>query len=318
VAEHILKVHRCEDEAVKPPYSKEQMQRYIRFARSLNPKLTPESQAVLVDCYRRLRQGDTLGRSRTAYRITVRQLESMIRLSEALARLHCSDIIKPDYVREAFRLLRKSIIHVENDDVTFENEDDDNDDDDDDGGGDDGGDGMETEPIHHPGEYGADETQEPPSDEMETHEAETRKDDDDDDDEAAEKPPPKKRSKKEKKKTQITFEEYQAISSAIATYLRSLERDDDPDGEDDKDDKEKLSKSTYLTWEQVVDWYLEQIEGRIGDSLEELERMRKLTNLVIRRLIHSERILIVIGEPPKTKAEERQAKLMVHPNVVLS
>ena len=48
----------------------------------------------------------------------------MIRLSEALARLHCDDVIQPAYVREAFRLLQKSIIHVETEDVTFDNEED--------------------------------------------------------------------------------------------------------------------------------------------------------------------------------------------------
>ena len=66
-----------------------------------------------MDCYRLLRQNDILGRNKTAYRITVRQLESLVRLSEALARLHLDDPVQPVYVKEAYRLLQKSIIFVE-------------------------------------------------------------------------------------------------------------------------------------------------------------------------------------------------------------
>ena len=76
---------------------------------------------MLVDCYRILRQDDAVGsRTQTAYRITVRQLESLIRLSEALARLQLDNQVRPSYVKEAFRLLRQSIIHVESADVNLD------------------------------------------------------------------------------------------------------------------------------------------------------------------------------------------------------
>lgn len=314
VAEHILKVHRCEEEAVMPPFTKEQLQRYIRFARTVTPKITPESQKVLVDCYRKLRQGDTLGRSRTAYRITVRQLESMIRLSEALARLHCDDVIQPAYVREAFRLLQKSIIHVETEDVTFDHEDEDdeplvgNDEDDDD---DDNGNGptpMETEPTSHPGEYTNDGEQETQQQQQQQQEPAAGDASASNPEESADtqEAPPKPKSKKKKKKTQITFEEFESISNAIATYLRSLESDDEE------------VESKYLTWRQVVDWYLEQREEEIGDSLEELERMRKMVNLVIRRLINVDHVLMYIGDGPTTKAQEQETKIAVHPNYTMS
>jgi DNA replication licensing factor MCM6 len=55
---------------------------------------------VLVEQYKRLRTDDAAPGSATAYRITVRQLEALVRLSEALARVHCSETILPSYVRE--------------------------------------------------------------------------------------------------------------------------------------------------------------------------------------------------------------------------
>jgi DNA replicative helicase MCM subunit Mcm2 (Cdc46/Mcm family) len=43
----------------------------------------------------------------------VRQLESMIRLAEARARLELQEVINVAHVREAARLLKMSIVHVE-------------------------------------------------------------------------------------------------------------------------------------------------------------------------------------------------------------
>ena len=67
--------------------------RYINFARLFKPKLTEDAAEFLVDQYKHLRQRDTGGGVKSSWRITVRQLESMIRLSEASARLNCSETV---------------------------------------------------------------------------------------------------------------------------------------------------------------------------------------------------------------------------------
>ena len=54
------------------------------FARLFKPKVTEESMDFLVEQYRHLRQRDTGGGFKSSWRITVRQLESMIRLSEVI------------------------------------------------------------------------------------------------------------------------------------------------------------------------------------------------------------------------------------------
>jgi DNA replication licensing factor MCM6 len=72
----------------------------------------------MINEYKKLRQRENSNKS--AWRITVRQLESMIRLSEALARMHLLEEVKADHVEEAFRLLSKSIIRVEQPDIQFD------------------------------------------------------------------------------------------------------------------------------------------------------------------------------------------------------
>ena len=123
LAEHIVKIHRLRDDSVQPEFSTEQLQRYIRFARTFQPEFTPEAKVTLVEKYKELRADDAQGGiGRNSYRITVRQLESLIRLSEAIAKACCVVEVTPTFVREAFGLLRQSIISVEKDDVEVEDE----------------------------------------------------------------------------------------------------------------------------------------------------------------------------------------------------
>ncbi|RLN66668.1 hypothetical protein BBP00_00002066 [Phytophthora kernoviae] len=99
IAEHIVNIHMPNElqvaAAENGAYSEEDLKRYIKFARTLNPIITPEAKRMMVACYRSLRENDVVsnGQTNIAYRITVRQLESMIRLSEALARLDLMDVV---------------------------------------------------------------------------------------------------------------------------------------------------------------------------------------------------------------------------------
>lgn len=119
ISRHILNIHRFLDDATEPEFSPEQIQRYIKYARTIKPRLCREAADVLVERYRQLRQSDSTGVG-SSYRMTVRQLESMIRLSEAIARLHCDPEVKAVYVREACRLLKSSIIRVETENIDLD------------------------------------------------------------------------------------------------------------------------------------------------------------------------------------------------------
>merc|ERR1712204_60823 len=126
VAKHILGTHQKqtgqggmevdEDEAADR-FKVEAIQKYVRYARTIKPKITEESKKWFVRYYRQLRQRDQSDQK--AYRFTVRQLESLIRLSEGLARVHCDNVVSPKYVKEAARLLKKSIISVDSEDVAL-------------------------------------------------------------------------------------------------------------------------------------------------------------------------------------------------------
>ncbi|XP_062012221.1 DNA replication licensing factor MCM6 isoform X1 [Rosa rugosa] len=117
IAHHIVRVHQKREEALSPTFTTAQLKRYIAYAKTLKPKLNSDARKLLVDSYVALRRGDTAPGSRVAYRMTVRQLEALIRLSEAIARSYLEIQVKPHHVRLAVRLLKTSIISVESSEI---------------------------------------------------------------------------------------------------------------------------------------------------------------------------------------------------------
>jgi DNA replication licensing factor MCM6 len=81
--------------------------------------MTHKAAVYLRRSYVSLRSQDVMSH-KSSYRITVRQLESLIRLSEAIARLHCSIEITETHVSVAAKLLSNSIMKVHCPDVELE------------------------------------------------------------------------------------------------------------------------------------------------------------------------------------------------------
>lgn len=120
IAQHIVNMHRLRDNALQPDFSMEQVQTYIKFCRTITPQFTRESAEILKEEYKAIRQREKNDNNKHAYKVTVRQLESLVRLSEAIARAHCDNLIRPNYVREVCRLLRHSNINISKKDIMLD------------------------------------------------------------------------------------------------------------------------------------------------------------------------------------------------------
>jgi DNA replication licensing factor MCM6 len=101
VAAHITRMHRYGESSMKEDITQLELQQYIATARAVKPKITPASRVRLTKRYKQMRQEQGRG-------VTVRQLESLLRLSEAVARVHLSDFVTPEYVDMAFSLVNST------------------------------------------------------------------------------------------------------------------------------------------------------------------------------------------------------------------
>ncbi|GMR42274.1 hypothetical protein PMAYCL1PPCAC_12469, partial [Pristionchus mayeri] len=128
IARRILDNHRslASHTTKETKYTKDDIQKYIMFAKCFKPKMSPECGDAFKSAYVKMRLNDSANAYSSSWRITVRQLESLIRLSEALARLHCSSHVTAAHIAQATKLLSKSVVRVEQSDIdlddSFEND----------------------------------------------------------------------------------------------------------------------------------------------------------------------------------------------------
>lgn len=93
---------------------------YVQYAKEhYNPVMSEEGKNELVKCYVEMRKlGDDSRSSEKRVTATTRQLESMIRLSEAHAKMRLSQVVELSDVQEAVRLMRSAIKEYATDPIT--------------------------------------------------------------------------------------------------------------------------------------------------------------------------------------------------------
>lgn len=119
IASHIIKVHASADKTSIDSKSKEEnwLKRYIQYCRTeCHPRLSESACKKLQDEYVKFRQDMRRQANETgeaaAVPITVRQLEAIVRLSEALARMKLSHVADEADVNEAVTLFKFSTIEA--------------------------------------------------------------------------------------------------------------------------------------------------------------------------------------------------------------
>lgn len=115
IAKHVMNLHmngqanNNNPEAEQAEISVEKMKRYISYAKSrCAPRLSPEAAEKLsshfVSIRRQVARAEADANQRSSIPITVRQLESLVRISESLAKLELAPIATEKHVDEAIRL----------------------------------------------------------------------------------------------------------------------------------------------------------------------------------------------------------------------
>jgi replicative DNA helicase Mcm len=108
VSRHVLSLHRAKGAAVQPPIEQELLRKYIAYARNITPVLTPEAEDRLHEFYLKMREASSDG----SMAITLRQLESLVRIAEARARATLRTEVTAEDAEAAILIMNRSLQDV--------------------------------------------------------------------------------------------------------------------------------------------------------------------------------------------------------------
>ena len=109
MAEHILTLHKTGVVPVEPPIPPNLLRKYIGYAKHIKPILTDDAMKRLQDFYLQMRTTES---RESPIAITARQLEALIRLSEARAKAAMRNEITVEDAQAAILLMKKSLEQV--------------------------------------------------------------------------------------------------------------------------------------------------------------------------------------------------------------
>jgi len=112
LAEHILGLHRAAGTPLTPPIDPTLLRKYIGYSRRIKPVMTPEVIERFRDFYLKMRTASAEGGEASAISITPRQLESLVRLAEARARVHLREEVTVEDAEAVIALMQRSLEQV--------------------------------------------------------------------------------------------------------------------------------------------------------------------------------------------------------------
>ncbi len=109
MSEHILALHRSRVSPETAPFAPDFLRKYISYAKRIIPVLSSEAVIELRDFYLKMR---AKGGAEAAVAITPRQLEALVRISEARARAFLRDVVTVEDAKSAIRIMTVSLSDV--------------------------------------------------------------------------------------------------------------------------------------------------------------------------------------------------------------